>query len=112
MARTQVLKNLHPVMTFELKGQEEILTVKEIRDNIETQFGKCSMIDFVDGEGEIQSIFMGAALKLFDWNALMGQKIALVYQGKVKNKATKRSYDDFEIYILDEKDSPALAELA
>lgn len=103
MIRKQILKNLHPVLTFDVVGENKILTVKEVRKNVQTQFGSCDMIDFIDCCGEVQSIFMGAALKLFDWNLLTGVTIELVYQGKVKNKATKRQYDDYEIYVMEEE---------
>ena len=103
MKRILILKNIHPVISFDKIDDEMIMTVVGIREGVETQFGKCSMIDFKDGDGEIQSIFMGAALKLFDWNLLVNKKVALVYKGKVKNKATKRQYDDYEVYLVEDE---------
>jgi hypothetical protein len=102
MARTQVLKNIHPILSFDKVDECQRLHVLPVRKDVETQFGKCDMIDFIDVNGEEVSIFMGAALKLFDWESLNGEVIDLVYKGKIKNPKTKRQYDDFEVYTIDE----------
>jgi len=100
MARKEVSKNLHPIITFEKVDDEFTGNVKGVRKGVKTEFGECDCIDLTDDNGEIHSIFMGAALRLFDWNDLKGKNIALVYKGKVKNKGTKRTYEDYQVFEL------------
>jgi hypothetical protein len=101
MAKRQLTKNLHPVITFEKKGDSFTGKVKDIRREVKTQFGVCDLVDLEDSKGDVQSLFLGAALRLFDFNSLQGETIEVKYIGTVSNPKTKLKYQDFEVYVIE-----------
>ncbi len=102
MARKEIKKSVYPIIAFEKTGESFIGTPKKIRTDLETVNGKCDALDLVDNDGEIHSIFLSAALRLFPWADMMDKKVEIEYTGQVKNPKNNRSYANYKVYELDD----------
>lgn len=102
MARKEIKKSVYPIIVFEKVGQSFIGTPVKIRKEVETVNGKCDVLDLADENGEVNSVFLSAALRLFPWGDVMGKKVELEYTGQVKNPKNNRSYANYKVYELDD----------
>ena len=112
MARREIQKSVYPIVTFTKVGDSFIGIANKIRTDVETVNGKCDVLDLIKPDGEINSIFISASLRLFPWEDMMKKPIELEYTGMVKNAKSGRSYANYKIYQLDMSDFTTLREAA
>ena len=112
MPRREIQKSVYPIVTFNKVGDSFVGIANKIRTGVKTVNGQCDVLDLIKPDGEVNSIFISASLRLFPWEEMMKKPIELEYTGMVKNNKSGMSYANYKIYQLDMNDFTTLREAA
>lgn len=103
MVSAKKFENWGSVAEFINTGDLAKGTVMLIRE-FKNENGTGNIVCLQDDDDTKTSVFLGAALKFYNWEQYIGRYVLIEFLGLKKNDKTKRFYKDFNVSIEEEED--------
>jgi len=71
----------------------------KVKHNVKTKYGTTTVLVFRENAETIKSIFVSAALALYEWDDMIGQLVRIEYLGETYNEKTGQDYKAFKVLI-------------